>query len=68
MTKVTKKLMVTIDKIFSKWPNTNDNNKTNIGTADQKMFIFCNGHPSGHNSHHKLLKAGLISMHGPFYS
>ena len=68
MIKVTKKHMVIIDKIFSKRPNTNDGNKTNIGKTDQRMFIFCNGPPSGHNSLHKLLKTVLVSMYGAFYS
>ena len=51
---MTKKLIVIIDKIleliyFFKQPNTNDGNKTNIGTTDQRIFIICNSPPSGHN-------------------
>ena len=60
--------MVIIDNFFSKQPNTNDGNKTSIGTTDQKMFNFFNGPASGHNSLHKLLKAGLVYMHEKFFS
>ena len=71
MTKMTKQLMVILHIFFfSKQPNTNDGNKTNNGTADQGMLIFCNDLPYSHNSlslQKQLFKAALISMHGPFY-
>lgn len=39
----------TIDKYFSKRPNTADGNETTIGTTDKHMFIYTNGPPSNIN-------------------
>ena len=41
--------------------------KLKLALTDQRIFIFCNDPSSGHNSLHKLLKTGLVYMHGPFY-
>ena len=54
-------------KIFSEEPHTNNGNEINVGRTNQLTFISCNGPPLEHDSLKKLLKAGLVSMYGPFF-
>ena len=54
-------------QFFSEQPHTNNVNNINVDKTDQQMIISCNGHPFEHDSLKKFLKAGLLSMYGPFF-